>query len=77
MWQKFWLNIIFNWFLGSQYTEKCDVYSWGIILWEVLSRRKPFSESGTAFRILWEVHKGSRPPRIQGCPKPVEEIMTR
>lgn len=64
-------------FEGSQYTEKCDVYSWGIILWEVLSRRKPFSESGTAFRILWEVHKGSRPPRIQGCPRPVEEIMTR
>lgn len=64
-------------FEGSQYTEKCDVYSWGIILWEVLSRRKPFQESGNAFRILWEVHKGRRPPRIQNCPKPVEEIMTR
>ncbi|KAE8747684.1 mitogen-activated protein kinase kinase kinase 7 [Frankliniella occidentalis] len=61
----------------SQYTEKCDVYSWGIILWEVLSRRKPFSESGNAFRILWEVYKGIRPPRIQNCPKPVEDIMTR
>lgn len=64
-------------FEGSQYTEKCDVYSWGIILWEVLSRRKPFNESGNAFRILWEVHQGSRPPRIQNCPRPVEEIMTR
>lgn len=62
---------------GSQYTEKCDVYSWGIILWEVLSRRKPFQESGNAFRILWEVHKGRRPPKIQNCPKPVEDIMTR
>ncbi|XP_034487628.1 megakaryocyte-associated tyrosine-protein kinase-like isoform X2 [Drosophila innubila] len=28
----------------SKYTEKSDVYSFGIILWEVMSRKKPFSE---------------------------------
>lgn len=45
-------------FEGSTYTEKCDVFSWGIILWEVLSRRKPFEEGGTAYRIMWAVHTG-------------------
>lgn len=45
-------------FEGSSYTEKCDVFSWGIILWEVLSRRKPFEEGGSAFRIMWAVHTG-------------------
>lgn len=27
----------------NKYTEKCDVYSFGIILWEVLAGRKPMS----------------------------------
>jgi len=46
-------------FTGQSYTEKCDVFSWGIILWEVLTRRKPFEEiGGPAFRIMWAVHKG-------------------
>ena len=44
---------------GSNYSEKCDVFSWGIILWEILTRRKPFDEiGGPAFRIMWAVHNG-------------------
>lgn len=44
---------------GSNYSEKCDVFSWGIILWEVLTRRKPFDDiGGPAFRIMWAVHNG-------------------
>lgn len=46
-------------FAGSNYSEKCDVFSWGIILWEVITRRKPFDEiGGPAFRIMWAVHNG-------------------
>ena len=31
----------------------------GIILWEVISRRKPFDDlGGPAFRIMWAVHQG-------------------
>jgi len=64
-------------FEGSNYSEKCDVFSWGIILWEVLTRRKPFDEiGGPAFRIMWAVHNGRRPPLIQNLPKPMETLMT-
>uniref|UniRef100_A0A1S4M3R0 Tak1, putative n=1 Tax=Ixodes scapularis TaxID=6945 RepID=A0A1S4M3R0_IXOSC len=45
-------------FESSNYTEKCDVFSWGIILWEVLTRRKPFEDCGPpAFCIMWAVHQ--------------------
>nr|XP_057932352.1 mitogen-activated protein kinase kinase kinase 7 isoform X2 [Doryrhamphus excisus] len=65
-------------FEGNNYSEKCDVFSWGIILWEVITRRKPFDEiGGPAFRIMWAVHNGTRPPLITNLPKPIESLMTR
>lgn len=65
-------------FEGSNYSEKCDVFSWGIIIWEILTRRKPFDEiGGPAFRIMWAVHNGTRPPLISNLPKPIELLMTR
>ncbi|XP_071454325.1 mitogen-activated protein kinase kinase kinase 7-like isoform X2 [Hetaerina americana] len=64
-------------FEGSNYTEKCDVFSWGIILWEVLARQKPFDGIYmSAFRIMWAVHTGERPPLIRHCPPPLEQLMT-
>ncbi|KAG8039543.1 hypothetical protein G9C98_008186 [Cotesia typhae] len=65
-------------FEGSRYTEKCDIFSWGVILWEILARRKPFDDiGGSAYRIMWAVHVGQRPPLIEGCPKPIEDLITR
>ncbi|TNM94563.1 mitogen-activated protein kinase kinase kinase 7 isoform X2 [Takifugu flavidus] len=65
-------------FEGNNYSEKCDVFSWGIILWEVITRSKPFDEiGGPAFRIMWAVHNGTRPPLIKDLPKPIESLMTR
>ncbi|XP_018561259.1 mitogen-activated protein kinase kinase kinase 7 [Anoplophora glabripennis] len=64
-------------FTSSKYTEKCDIFSWGIILWEVTSRRKPFyNQGGSAFSIMWAVHKGKRPPLLRNCPPPIENLMT-
>ncbi|XP_062510377.1 mitogen-activated protein kinase kinase kinase 7-like [Corticium candelabrum] len=65
-------------FEGNNYTEKCDVYSFGIIVWEVTARKKPFdSIGGGAFRIMWAVHQGERPPLVQKMPQAIENMMTR
>ncbi|XP_030850464.1 mitogen-activated protein kinase kinase kinase 7 isoform X1 [Strongylocentrotus purpuratus] len=65
-------------FEGRTYSEKCDIFSWGVILWEVISRRKPFDDiGGPAFRIMWAVHNGRRPPLIRNIPKPLDKLMTR
>ena len=65
-------------FEGSTYTEKCDVFSWGVILWEILSRRKPFGDvGGSAYRIMWAVHTGQRPALLEKCPRPLEDLIVK
>lgn len=63
-------------FEGSTYTERCDVYSWGIILWEMLARQQPFQNIELLYSIMWSVHTGHRPPLLEGCPAPVERLIT-
>ncbi|KRT79349.1 protein kinase, partial [Oryctes borbonicus] len=65
-------------FSSSNYSEKCDVYSWSIILWEVMSRKRPYhSRSASALAILWSVHQGRRPPLLRNCPPPIENLMVK
>jgi len=46
-------------FEGSKYTEKCDIFSWAIVLWEVLSRKQPFKGIDNAYTIQWKIYKGA------------------
>lgn len=46
-------------FEGSNYSERCDVFSWSIILWECIARELPFKEIELTYSIMWCVHKGA------------------
>ncbi|CAG9812273.1 unnamed protein product [Chironomus riparius] len=64
-------------FEGSIYSERCDVFSWSIILWECLGRELPFKEIELTYSIMWCVHKGQRPHKIDGLPKPINQLMVQ
>ncbi|XP_017853475.2 putative mitogen-activated protein kinase kinase kinase 7-like [Drosophila busckii] len=47
----------------NKYDEKCDVYSFGIVLWEVMSQRQPFENCEIA-NIMYQVLLDKKRPDI-------------
>jgi len=62
-------------FEKKQYTEKCDVYSYGIIFWELFSRKIPYADV-SSFEIPVKVAKeGLRPKIPDNVPKSISKLM--
>ena len=61
--------------LGKPYNEKCDVFSFGILLYEIMSLKPPFSKAITQnYSSL--VAKGGKRPRIKmRWPSMTKDIM--
>ncbi|XP_033149709.1 mitogen-activated protein kinase kinase kinase 7 [Drosophila busckii] len=61
----------------NRYDEKCDVYSFGIMLWEVMSQRKPF-ENWVPFNIMYHVLMQKKRPDINAIDgDDIKTIITR
>lgn len=57
------------------YNEKVDVYSYGVVLWEMTTLKKPF-DGMDRDRFFAEVVRGShRPPINKKWPKPWTDLM--
>jgi serine/threonine-protein kinase TNNI3K len=57
------------------YNEKADVYSYGIILWEMITKEKPYSELMWTHEIATSVIHGKRPKIPLDCPPILERLM--
>ncbi|SPP83091.1 blast:Putative mitogen-activated protein kinase kinase kinase 7-like [Drosophila guanche] len=67
---------------GRRYTDKCDVYSWGVMLWELMSRRPPFShmENPNQVAVMLAAGMGARPDMDavrSDCPEAIKQLIRR
>jgi TPR repeat protein len=59
----------------AEYTKKADIYSLGMILWELSSRKVPFSEAeNMAILALWKA-QGEAETIPDNCPKPMAKLI--
>jgi serine/threonine protein kinase len=61
---------------GEKYSEKADVFSFGIIMWEVLTRKQPFA--GRNFMgVSLDVLEGRRPAVPNDCGQAFKKLMKK
>jgi len=61
---------------SSKYSKKVDVYSFGVILWEMIVRLEPFEEIETPFMVEKAVVGGKRPKIPSNIPSRIKEVIT-
>lgn len=61
----------------SQKKKKADVYSFGLILWEMLSLRRPFDGLNRKEFVQTVIKGGRRPPLQQEWSGALRELMRR
>ncbi|EFJ21239.1 hypothetical protein SELMODRAFT_271276 [Selaginella moellendorffii] len=62
---------------GKPYNRKCDVYSFGICLWEIYCCDMPFADYSFADMTYAVVHQDLRPNIPGCCPPPLANIMRK
>lgn len=62
--------------LDQGFDEKADVYSFGIVLWELLTQEEPYKGQYTSFEDLVDAvtKKGKRPDIPAECPPKLKQV---
>jgi serine/threonine protein kinase len=61
----------------ARYTVKVDVYSYGMVLWELWERKRPYEELYSRFDIIDAARAGRRPPIGTDCPAAYRSLIQR
>lgn len=62
---------------AAQYDRSCDVYSFGVLCWEIFHCRVPYAETGLdQISLAKEVIKENiRPTMAKACPEPIRKLI--
>lgn len=71
-----WLLVCREMIQHRPYNQKVDVYSFGIVLWELITGMLPFQNMTAVQAAFAVVNKGVRPTIPQDCLPVLREIMT-
>jgi serine/threonine protein kinase len=62
---------------GGKYTPAADIYSLGMIMWEMSSNQPPFSDRAHDYSLARDICEGLRPSIIEGTPRGYVAAMLR
>lgn len=61
----------------TRYSVKVDVYSFGMVMWELWEKKRPYEELTSRFDIMDAIRSGNRPPVSDNCPPAFRALMQR
>ncbi|CAI2180270.1 16853_t:CDS:2 [Funneliformis geosporum] len=62
---------------SNKYTEESDIYSFGIIMWEIMIGKRPFWDHNYDTDLIIKICDGIRPPIITNAPEGYIKLMEK